>query len=284
MTFNQNLAIQKYPRTPHLQGSRLQVGDGDHQSVPYRELQGRFIVVEEKLDGGNAGLSFSEGAELLLQSRGHYLTGGGREKQFNTLKAWACAHEEALLERLQDRYIMYGEFLHKKHSIFYDRLPHWLNEFDIYDRSREVFLSTQARQELLQGAPVLAVPVLYAGPAPHKQADLLQWVRHSYAKSANWRTHFEEAVVREGLDLSRAWAMADKSDLMEGLYIKVEEEGRVVARYKWVRSDFVQAILDAGQHHSAQPYIPNQLMPGVDIFAPVLIHTWQDLGLVTQYA
>lgn len=283
-THHSHLAIQKYPRTAHLEGSRLQPGDDDHQNIPYRHLRGRYIVVEEKLDGANVGLSFSDGAELLLQSRGHYLAGGGREKQFNLFKAWAVAHEAALLERLQDRYILYGEFMHKKHSVFYDCLPHLMNEFDIFDRSRAVFLSTEARKQLLGMAPVLAVPVLYAGVAPPRLADLLQLVRHSYGKTAHWRSRFEEVVLREGFDLGKAWKMADKSDYMEGLYIKVEEDGQVLERYKWVRSDFVQAILDADQHHSTQPYIPNQLAKGVDIFAPALTTTWEDLGLITRYA
>jgi hypothetical protein len=59
------------------------------------------------------------------------------------------------------------------------------------------------------------------------------------------------------------------------LYIKVEEEGVVTARYKWVRSDFVQSILDSQMHHSQQPFVPNQLAPGVDIYAPRLNAAWR---------
>lgn len=280
----ENLVLLKYPRTAHLEGSRLQVGDTDHQNTPYSRLHGCQIVVEEKLDGANVGLSFSDGAELLLQSRGHYLVGGGRERQFNLLKRWGTAHEQALLAQLEDRYVMYGEFMHKKHSVFYDQLPHWFNEFDIYDRQTQSFLATPARKTLLGDAPVLPVPVLYAGVAPPKLADLLALIQHSLAKTTRWRDCFEATVKREGYDLPKAWAMADKSDRMEGLYIKVEEDGRVVDRYKWVRSDFVQAILDANQHHSMQPYIPNQLAPGVDIYAPKLSCTWEDLGLKTKYS
>ena len=73
-----NLELHKYPRTPHLQGSRLQPGDSNADQVRYHELHGQWLVVEEKLDGANAGISFSSAGELLLQSRGHYLTGGGR--------------------------------------------------------------------------------------------------------------------------------------------------------------------------------------------------------------
>ncbi|HEX8614595.1 MAG TPA: RNA ligase family protein [Telluria sp.] len=290
--FVHNLELHKYPSTRHLEGSQLQQGDDGfgkpHKRrdprAAYASLAGRTIVVEEKLDGANAGLSFSEGAELLLQSRGHYLAGGGRERQFSIFKRWAAAHESALLERLGDRYVMYGEWMGKKHSVFYNRLPHLFCEFDIYDRHKAVFLSTAARAALLGDAPVLAVPVLYAGVAPPRLADLKALIRCSLAKSDRWRHDFEATVAREGLDLATCWAQADKSDLAEGLYIKVEEDGVVTARYKWVRGDFVQAILDAKMHHSQQPYVPNQLAPGVDIYAPRLTTTWEDLGLVTEGA
>jgi hypothetical protein len=287
-TYIQNLELYKYPSTRHLQGSQLQKGDAGHAAspktakrddsrAPYSALAGRTIVVEEKLDGANCGVSFGAGADLLLQSRGHYLSGGGRERQFGILKRWAAVHEQALLERLGDRYVMYGEWMGKKHSIFYNHLPHLFCEFDIYDRSTGVFLSTAARSSLLGEAPVLAVPVLYAGVAPPRSEDLLAMVRPSLARTANWRAHFESVVRREGLDLAKCWAQADKSDLAEGLYIKVEEEGVVTARYKWVRSDFVQAILDANMHHSQQPFVPNQLAPQVDIYAPRITTTWADL-------
>ncbi|MFC4158596.1 RNA ligase family protein [Chitinimonas lacunae] len=266
--------ILKYPRTPHLQGSRLQAGDDGHDQLPYTALIGRHIVVEEKLDGGNAGISFSEGGELLLQSRGHYLSGGGRERQFNLMKRWAAAHEHSLLGVLEDRYLLFGEWLHKKHSLFYDQLPHYFCEFDIWDRAIGAFLDTPTRHRLLSLVPVLSVPVLYAGPAPARQADLLALLQPSLARSTTWKTSFEAAVAEEKLDLTRAWRQTDRSDLAEGLYIKIEENGRTVGRCKWVRHDFVQAILDAGCHHSEQPFIANRLAAGVDLFAPRLSHRW----------
>jgi hypothetical protein len=270
----QNLELYKYPSTQHLQGSQLQKGDSGR--VPYTALAGRTIVVEEKLDGANCGVSFGPGAELLLQSRGHYLAGGGRERQFGILKRWAAVHEHALLAHLLDRYVMYGEWMGKKHSIFYNHLPHFFCEFDIYDRSRKVFLSTAARQALLGDAPVLPVPVLFAGTAPARMEDLLALVKPSLARTAHWKRDFEAVVRREGHDLARSWGQADKSDLAEGLYIKVEDEGVVTARYKWVRGDFVQAILDSKMHHSQQPFVPNLLAPHADIYAPRLTATWDD--------
>lgn len=273
----QSLELFRYPRTPHLEGSRLQEGDHGHDHVPYRELRGLRLVVEEKLDGANTGISFSPAGDLLLQSRGHYLAGGGRERQFNFIKAWAQAHAGWLLQRLEDRYVMYGETLSKKHSVFYDALPHHFFEFDVLDRRAGQFLSTAARRELLAGGPVLSVPVLYDGLAPARLADLKALLRPSLAKTARWRDAFEATVRREGQDLALAWKQCDKSDLSEGLYLKVEADGQTLGRYKWVRADFVQAILASEKHHSEQPYVPNQLAPGVDLYAPRPRVDWDTL-------
>ncbi|MEO0841723.1 MAG: RNA ligase family protein, partial [Cyanobacteria bacterium J06643_5] len=81
--------IYKYPRTHHIRGSRLQPGDEDLNDIPFAEIKNRYVVVEEKVDGANAAISFSADGRIQLQSRGHYLTGGPREKHFNLFKQWA---------------------------------------------------------------------------------------------------------------------------------------------------------------------------------------------------
>ena len=269
-----SLEILKYPRTPHLEGSRLQPGDDDHGHVALATLHGRHAVVEEKLDGANVGISFTPGGDLLLQSRGHYLVGGGRERQFAPFRQWAMAHESRLLERLEDRYVLYGEWLHAKHSVSYDALPHWFCEFDVFDRVAGVFLSTPRRHALLAGSPVLSVPVIHAGELPRSVKSLRALVRPSLAKSAQWEHAFEASVERQGLDLALAWKQTDRSALSEGLYIKLEDDTQVLGRFKWVRPDFVQTILDSGSHHSTRPIIANGLAPGVDLYAPVPLVGW----------
>src|SRR5688572_16479224 len=153
--------IAKYPRTHHLEGSRLQPGDHDLSAVPFRELAGRHLVVEEKLDGANAAISFAPRGELRLQSRGHYLLGGAREKQFELFKSSATVQRDALFRALGARHVLYGEWLYAKHTVFYDALPHYFMEFDVLDREQGVFLSTERRRELLAGVPVCPVPVLH---------------------------------------------------------------------------------------------------------------------------
>ena len=40
--------IIKYPRTPHIKGSRLQKGDEDLSQIPFNIIKDKYIVIEEK--------------------------------------------------------------------------------------------------------------------------------------------------------------------------------------------------------------------------------------------
>jgi hypothetical protein len=248
--------VIKYPRTHHLEGSRLQPGDEDLNQIAFGEIAGRHLVVEEKLDGANAGLSFDDD-RLQLQSRGHYLTGGFRERHFAPFKQWAAQHEQELRARLRSRYLLFGEWLYAKHTIFYDTLPAWFLEFDVLDRSTGEFLSTARRRELLEGL-VPAVPVIFEGRV--KRIDeLTTLVGRSRYKSERWRERLEAAAHERELSHDRIVQETDPSDEMEGLYIKVEEEGRVVGRYKWVRASFLTTVIDSGTHWLSRPILPNEV-------------------------
>lgn len=279
-----SLKMIKYPRTPHLEGSRLQKGDEDHDQIPYRELEGRTIVVEEKLDGANTGVSYDADCNQLLQSRGHYLLGGPNEGKFSLFKKWAQAHEGALFDRLDQRYVMFGEWLALKHTVFYDWLPHYFQEFDLYDTQTQTFLDTPRRHALLAGSPVQSVPVLYHGPAPKRLKDLLTLVRPSLAKSPQWENALRQTAERRQMNADRVWAETEHSHLAEGLYIKVEENGQVVQRLKWVRHDFLQALMESDGHWAWRPEVPNQLHPDADLFAPIPPVTWDHLAHAQQEA
>lgn len=60
--------IIKYPRTPHIQGSRLQPGDEDLRQRRFSEIEGRHIVLEEKIDGANSAISFSEDGNFVCKA------------------------------------------------------------------------------------------------------------------------------------------------------------------------------------------------------------------------
>jgi hypothetical protein len=257
--------IYKYPRTRHIEGSGLQADD-DPVTAPWAELAGRHLVVEEKMDGANCGLSFGRDGRLRLQSCGHYLTGGPRERQFDLLKGWASAHAAALWGLLGERYVLYGEWCYGKHSLFYTDLPHYLLEFDILDTQAGVFLPTKRRAEMLKDVPFVAsVQVLHAGPLP-SLAALQSLVGPSRFIAPDHREHLAKAAQEAGLDPAQALAETDPSGLMEGLYLKVEEGGAVTGRYKYVRRGFLQTVLDSGSHWMDRPLLPNRLRARVSLW------------------
>jgi hypothetical protein len=257
--------LRKYPRTQHLEGSRLQPGDEDLDAVPFSTLAGRPLVVEEKVDGANVGFSFDAQGRLWLQSRGHYLRGGVRERHFALFKQWAHAHVAALWDVLQDRYVVYGEWLYAKHTVFYDRLPHYFLEFDVLDLVRNKYLSTAARRALLSGLPLHPVPVLHTGTAG-SMGHLTAHLGPSRYRSAAWRDALVRVCGGIPVDATQVLRETDPTELMEGLYVKVEEADCVVARYKFVRASFLTTVVDSGSHWLDRPVVPNQLAPGVELF------------------
>ncbi len=258
-------AIRKYPRTRHLEGSRLQPGDHDLDAVPLDVLRGRHVVVEEKLDGANAGLSLGDDGRILLQSRGHFLSGGPRERHWDLFKRWAAAHARDLGSLLGGGRVLYGEWLYAKHTIFYDRLPHYFLEFDLLEPGAG-FLSTERRRALLRGTPVASVPVLWTGVVKDP-AELPRLVGRSLFKSPRWREALAEAARAAGVEHGRALAETDSSEDGEGLYVKVEENGLVLERYKWIRAGFLDSVAASGDHWLARPIVPNRVAPGVELFS-----------------
>ena len=159
--------------------------------------------------------------------------------------------------------MLYGEWLYAKHTVFYDTLPHYFCEFDVLDTEEGAFLSTRRRRELLAGTPVVSVPVLHEGPLTSLD-ELTALVGPSLYRSGTWRKALSEAAVAGGVDPARALTETDSSDLMEGLYLKVEEGDLTLDRYKWVRSGFTAALSDSGGHWMDRPLIANALAdPGV---------------------
>ncbi len=263
------ITIKKYPRTQHIEGSRLQKGDEDLKSVPFEAIKGKFLVIEEKMDGANAGISFSETGELLLQSRGHYLTGGYRERHFDLLKTWANTYAPQMYEIIGDRYIIYGEWMYAKHTVFYTDLEHYFLEFDIYDKEQEVFLSTARRRELLEFMPFMkSVKVLYEGLLQRKE-QFHDFITQSYFVNDRHLECLREDCEKLGLRYDIALKETNPSSIMEGLYIKQESEtaGIVEDRFKFVRADFLTSILDSVTHWLDRPIIPNRLAAGVDLWS-----------------
>ena len=237
----------KYPRTPHLFGSR---GTDDDKHLSEVESLGFLVdhslIVEEKLDGTNVGIHFTPDGKMALQCRGHLIT-EGMHPQYDLFKQWAAVKRPVLEETLEDRFILFGEWVYARHSVRYRRLPHYFFEFDIHDKPSGNFLSLERRLALLEGTGLHTVPVLHAGALDRERLTAL-------IGPSCFDSEFDNPLTKR----------ADK--LMEGLYLRTEARGVVTGRAKFVRPEFVEKV-KRSEHWQHQAMTANRLEEGADIWS-----------------
>jgi hypothetical protein len=237
----------KYPRTPHLFGSK---GTDDDKHLGEAESN-RFIadgslIVEEKLDGTNVGLHFSDEGELVLQCRGHLIT-EGMHPQYDLFKQWVAVKRDVLEQRLENRYILFGEWLYARHTVAYRQLSHYIYEIDIYDKQQQAFLDLEQRLTLLAGLGISTVPVIHTGSLQREKLERL-------IGPSQFDSHFDNPLTGR------------PDNLMEGLYLRTEANGVVTGRAKFVRPEFVEKIKQS-THWQHQMMVPNGLAKDVDIWS-----------------
>lgn len=243
-------ATLRSPRTPHLVGSGIPDSGEGRARLEWSDLSGRHVVLEEKIDGSEVSFHFDADARLVCRERSSETaigTRGGQERHLDALKDWLLLREDALFDRIGDRYLVYAEWCAFAHRIFYDRLPSYLVECDVQDKRTGEFLSTARRLELLDGLDMVNAPVLFEGTATAAVHPCALVTRSAFCS--------ESAVDH----VSAVDVPLDLSGKMEGVYGKIEEEDRVVARFKWIRRDFVRSIVDGGSHWKDRRLVPNLL-------------------------
>lgn len=165
------MPLLKFPRTRHL----LDLGGAtrDDLVLTSEDLSRHFqlqVIVEEKIDGANLGISVSDTGELQAQNRSHYVC-GNEQAQFSMLPTWLAERRDALLRVLvleedkgvPERFILYGEWMLAVHSIEYTHMPDWFIAFDMYDRLLLRFLTREELDARLYGSGIAQVPMLYQG-------------------------------------------------------------------------------------------------------------------------
>ena len=104
-------------------------------------------------------------------------------------------------------------------------------------------------------------------PTPRRIEPLTELIGSSCYQSDGWRERLATEAQKRGFNLARVQQQTDFSGQMEGLYLKIETDGRVTERLKYVCWSFLQAVFDANAHVNDYPMLPNQLHDGTDIFA-----------------
>ena len=225
--------FHKFPHTPHL----LWLGEGaprDDKIMSRREAQEFLeqpVVIEEKVDGGNLGLSVGADGRIRAQSRGNFLAPGRCHAQWNPLWPWLAQREHALVSALGSERTLFGEWCHARHTIAYDALPDWFIAFDVFEPGKGLFWPTDRRNVLAAELSLSTVP----------------------------------EVARGRLALRDVPALLGKSALgaarMEGVYLRREAHGRLLGRAKVVGAEFKQQI---EAHWTRRPLIPNHLLAGTE--------------------
>lgn len=217
----------RFPHTPHL--TWLSPGSPRGDKILTQDEVERFVtndvVVEEKVDGANVGLSVDASGVLRAQNRGAYIEPGAHP-QFGPLRAWMAERQQRLIDALGEDLILFGEWCFAVHSVEYAALPDWFLAFDVFERSTKRFWSTERRDALCREVGATVVPALARGRFP-----------------------LDELVGMIG----RSRLGADHS---EGVYVRLDVGPYLEGRAKIVRAEFVQAI---GEHWSARQMRMNQL-------------------------
>lgn len=218
----------RFPRTPHLAWLGAGAPRDDKVLSPEDavELLTYSVVVEEKVDGANLGISLGDHDELRVQNRGSFLSWDSLHPQFKPLPRWFGIHRHALTDGLRPNLILFGEWCYATHSVHYTRLPDWFLAFDVYDRDAEKFWSVERRNVLVAELGLTTVPLLARGK-------------------------YSTANIKRLLGPSR---LTDGP--AEGIYLRTDRGGFLERRAKLVRAEFTQTM---AEHWSRAAIRPNRL-------------------------
>ena len=205
----------RFPHTGHLTWLGEEMPRDDKLLAPDEvdAILAQEVMVEEKLDGANIGISRDESGELRVQNRGQYLQAPYRG-QFSRLNGWLAQHRYALGDLLDADSILFGEWCAAVHSIEYPRLPDWFLLFDLYDRASGRFASQARRNAFAAKVGLALVPELQRGR--FRLDELLSDLETRQSR-------FSDALV-------------------EGFVVRRDVGDWCDARGKIVRADFTQAI------------------------------------------
>jgi len=210
----------RFPHTPHLAWLGKDQPRNDKVLDPknVEALLSGSVVVEEKVDGANLGISFTGSGELWVQNRGAYLERPFKG-QFSRLNQWMMERYVLFQEHLQAHLILFGEWCAARHSLDYKALPDWLVLFDVYDRDAQKFWSVERRNKLAETLQLPVVPIVYQGKATVAELERLVVQLKSRYRDGN----AEGIVVRKD---SAQWCQARAKLVHPDFTQNIEEHWR----------------------------------------------------------
>lgn len=209
--------LLKFPRTPH--AVNLGSATRDDKIASHEDITGLFtavdgltVVVEEKVDGANMGISINRNGTIVAQNRSHFVS-SSYHPQFALLDKWIHRHSDDLWEILEPgRHILYGEWLYATHSVYYSTLPDWFIAYDIFDRKENAFLPRDIVRAMISRTKISHVPIVFEG---------------------------EISCLDHLISLVDGPSAYSEDGRREGIVIRLYDAHRLVQRFKIVRNDFI---------------------------------------------
>ena len=210
-----NKNFYKFPKTPHIEGSNV-VDDDEIINVGSMKTlfkKGVKMVIQEKVDGANVSIHFLDEDNKyspIVQKRSGLVEQKGEHEQYEQFRKWVMANIDTLWDLLEDKYVLFGEWLYCQHSVPYDTLPDFFLAFDLLEKQSMSFKSFQFLSAKLESTSINMVPLLVSVEATEsfKFQDLIKQSKFS------------------------------SKEVAEGLYIRLEDAENVLARFKLRRKTF----------------------------------------------
>jgi hypothetical protein len=221
-------SFHKFPHTPHLVwfGNGSPRDDKVLKPAEVTEFLSGEVIVEEKVDGANLGLSLGPDGRVRAQSRGNYLASGRSHAQWNPLWPWLAERRAILENGLSGGLMLFGEWCYARHTVPYDALPDWFLGFDIFEPGSRRFWPVDRRNAWLHECGLASVPEVKRGRIQLKQVTPL------LATSAVGHIP------------------------MEGIYLRRDNSEGLQSRAKVVSAAFKQQI---EEHWTRRSVVPNHL-------------------------
>jgi hypothetical protein len=139
--------LEEFPRTKHLISWSKAGKDDQFAGVDIvKEIFQQRVLIEEKVDGTNIGISIKNGIPMIRnRSKQIHLSEKGRGT-FQLSPVWNYCYSN--IEKLQNitedgKYILFGEWLYVRHTIPYDSLPSYFISYALFDRSCQKFVDKE---------------------------------------------------------------------------------------------------------------------------------------------
>jgi ATP-dependent RNA circularization protein (DNA/RNA ligase family) len=220
--------FHKFPHTPHLVwlGAGSPRDDKVLNPADVTEFLSGEVIVEEKVDGANMGISLGPDGRVRAQSRGNYLASGRSHSQWNLLWPWLAERRDILENGLGGGLMLFGEWCYARHTVPYDALPDWFLGFDIFELGSGRFWSVDRRNTWMREHGLVSVPEVKRGRIQLKQVS----------------SFLARSVVGHAP--------------MEGIYLRRDNGKWLESRAKVVSAAFNQQI---EEHWTRRSVVPNQL-------------------------